>query len=144
MIVFSNYKRINSPNVNHAMTDEQIKIVKSNVLKEEDNQMGRFTKISDTLFGIESVRNQYIRSNSNLNRDKTDDKKINTLCFVCYTNPPKACYQPCMHAGVCKECAVEFYKISQTCPLCRKRLEGILFYKITEEGKFQQEKELII
>jgi len=74
---------------------------------------------------------------------KKDDKKVdvadnvssmsegNTLCIICYTNPPNTLVEPCGHGGVCEECIFQLIKKERICPFCRKEMDTIYLVKKT-------------
>ena len=47
-----------------------------------------------------------------------DDEEA--MCEVCYGNPPDSVYMPCGHGGMCYDCAIDIWKKSDDCYLCRK------------------------
>lgn len=62
-------------------------------------------------------------------RKKVEDKKIandnfnnseENLCGVCFANEPDSVYMPCGHGGICYDCAIDIWKSSDECYLCRK------------------------
>jgi len=48
------------------------------------------------------------------------------LCTICYDSAPNGVYMDCGHGGVCYECALETWKKSENCILCRQRISKVL------------------
>lgn len=49
-----------------------------------------------------------------------------TLCSVCYANEPDSVFMRCGHGGVCYDCAIDIWKTTGECYLCRLEIEQIL------------------
>lgn len=47
-------------------------------------------------------------------------------CVVCYEAPRDAVFLTCGHGGTCLGCAVDVYRASGECPLCRARIDQIV------------------
>eukprot|EP01016_Furgasonia_blochmanni_P006260 TRINITY_DN12507_c0_g1_i1.p1 TRINITY_DN12507_c0_g1~~TRINITY_DN12507_c0_g1_i1.p1 ORF type:complete len:472 (-),score=32.29 TRINITY_DN12507_c0_g1_i1:282-1697(-) len=60
----------------------------------------------------------------------------NNQCLVCFEKPPDAVFMECGHGGVCYECALEIWKKTEECYLCRGRIDHLLTIdpKMTEDG----------
>ena len=43
----------------------------------------------------------------------------NSLCSICFENPPNCFFLPCGNTGLCIECAMNILKTSGNCHLCR-------------------------
>jgi hypothetical protein len=53
------------------------------------------------------------------------------LCEVCFANPPDSVYMPCGHGGMCYDCAIDIWKSSDDCYLCREvclNLKCLLYF----------------
>jgi len=107
--------------------EEDIKIKKS----EESDKMKGLGLISSNFFGIGGKEGGSSTEDSN-------------KCYICYINDPESCYLPCKHGGVCKECAFQYFKRKQQCPVCRSEVESVVFYEVTDQGKFRQIEEMRI
>ena len=46
-------------------------------------------------------------------------------CILCFDNSPDAVYMNCGHGGVCYDCAIETWKKSNTCVICRGEIRRI-------------------
>ena len=51
---------------------------------------------------------------------KSEEKTEEVVCSVCFENKPDSVYMPCGHGGVCYSCAIDIWKNSDDCYLCRK------------------------
>lgn len=47
-------------------------------------------------------------------------------CVVCYEAPRDAVFLTCGHGSTCLGCAVDVYRASGECPLCRARIDQIV------------------
>lgn len=61
------------------------------------------------------------------------DETTNNICQVCYANPPDSVFMPCGHGAVCYECAVDIWKSSAECYLCRDEIEQILQVEVRKD-----------
>jgi len=52
-------------------------------------------------------------------------KPIVVVCQVCHLNQVSTVIFPCMHCCMCDECASEFSKVSNVCPMCRTGVSQI-------------------
>lgn len=59
------------------------------------------------------------------NNNKLDQTGV-TLCSVCYANEPDSVFMRCGHGGVCYDCAIDIWKTTGECYLCRLEIEQIL------------------
>lgn len=61
---------------------------------------------------------------------RTMSSKLNesmaNLCSVCFANEPDSVFMRCGHGGICYECAIDVWKKSNECYLCRDEIEQIL------------------
>lgn len=46
------------------------------------------------------------------------DKTANT-CLICFDRAPDSVFMDCGHGGICYECALEIWKATAECYLCR-------------------------
>ena len=46
--------------------------------------------------------------------------KSNSNCLVCFEKPPDTVFMNCGHGGICYECALDLWRSSSECFLCRK------------------------
>ena len=54
-------------------------------------------------------------------KDTGDDTTSEeNLCGVCFAQPADSVYMPCGHGGICYDCAIDIWKTSDECYLCRK------------------------
>ena len=73
----------------------------------------------------DQIDEEVVGSNENEEQKAIDDSTAN-LCGVCYANPPDSVYMECGHGGICYECAIDIWKSSDECYLCRKvRFQGL-------------------
>lgn len=54
------------------------------------------------------------------------NESMANLCGVCYANEPDSVFMKCGHGGICYDCAVDIWKKSAECYLCREEIEQIL------------------
>ena len=66
-----------------------------------------------------TIEEEVIGGNENEQEKPVDDSTAN-LCGVCYASPPDSVYMECGHGGICYECAIDIWKSSEECYLCRK------------------------
>lgn len=61
---------------------------------------------------------------------RTTNSKLNesmaNLCSVCFANEPDSVFMRCGHGGICYDCAIDIWKKSNECYLCREEIEQIL------------------
>ena len=50
----------------------------------------------------------------------------NYQCIICMKQPKSITFLPCRHTHFCKECADTWLTKKVNCPVCRKRVEGML------------------
>lgn len=66
----------------------------------------------------------------NKNALEAGDPKLNetgvNLCSVCYANEPDSVFMRCGHGGICYDCAIDIWKTTGECYLCRLEIEQIL------------------
>jgi Zinc finger, C3HC4 type (RING finger) len=88
-----------------------------NKLSESNLQMGEATlKTADEV----STPKVHRSTSSNLN------ESVANLCSVCFASEPDSVYMKCGHGGVCYECAIDIWKSTSECYLCREQIEQIL------------------
>lgn len=58
-------------------------------------------------------------------KDKANESVAN-LCGVCFSMEPDSVFMKCGHGGICYECAVDIWKSTGECYLCRDEIEQIL------------------
>mmetsp|Transcript_29147 Transcript_29147/g.66028 ORF Transcript_29147/g.66028 Transcript_29147/m.66028 type:complete len:114 (-) Transcript_29147:27-368(-) len=77
------------------------------------------------------------------NSDDVNDGEtpLNAPCYACLEEPlPNAVFLGCGQGGMCYECALSHFLISQRCPLCRQKIDQIVtvnpqqLYTIKDEG----------
>jgi Zinc finger, C3HC4 type (RING finger) len=56
---------------------------------------------------------------------KLNETGVN-LCSVCYANEPDSVFMRCGHGGICYDCAIDIWKATGECYLCRLEIEQIL------------------
>jgi len=61
----------------------------------------------------------------NFKRMESKNAGENT-CAICFDNLPNGVYMDCGHSGVCYECALETWKKSDNCIMCRQPISKIL------------------
>lgn len=47
-------------------------------------------------------------------------------CIICLDRQPNAKLHPCEHMGMCIDCVEQ---LSERCPLCRRRIHAVLFWR---------------
>jgi len=62
---------------------------------------------------------------TNFKRMESNRNGENT-CAICFDNLPNGVYMDCGHSGVCYECALETWKKSDACIMCRQPITKIL------------------
>lgn len=46
-------------------------------------------------------------------------------CMICFDEDSDAIFMDCGHGGVCYDCALEIWKTSNECHLCRKEIVSV-------------------
>ena len=54
------------------------------------------------------------------------NESTGNLCSVCFANEPDSVYMKCGHGGICYDCAIDIWKSSNECYLCREQIEQVL------------------
>jgi hypothetical protein len=54
-------------------------------------------------------------------------------CFICMEKPQDAVLLECGHSGLCVTCASMLWERERRCPLCRKRIAGIMRIILEEQ-----------
>lgn len=54
------------------------------------------------------------------------NESIANLCGVCFANEPDSVFMRCGHGGICYDCAIDIWKSTGECYLCRDEIEQIL------------------
>jgi len=54
------------------------------------------------------------------NSNSPMDDSMANLCSVCFASPPDSVYMECGHGGICYQCALDIWRTSEECYLCRK------------------------
>ncbi len=54
------------------------------------------------------------------------NETMNNLCGVCFATEPDSVFMKCGHGGICYECAIDIWKSTGECYLCREEIEQIL------------------
>lgn len=70
-------------------------------------------------------------------REKEQEYQADT-CVVCFEAQINSLYKPCDHGGICRECAVEYFKQKGICPVCRAKVEFIVVYAEGNDGLLYQ------
>ena len=78
-----------------------------------------------------------VMSVSNLEIATNRTQTLTGACLVCYDSPRNAVIMPCGHGGVCYQCAVQMWKSSGMCHLCRITIEAVCEVAIAREGEAQ-------
>ena len=66
---------------------------------------------------------------TNENNTVSINDSINgATCLICFSNPPDSVIMDCGHGGICYDCAVEIWKKSNECYLCRNVLLNLLLF----------------
>lgn len=53
-----------------------------------------------------------------------------TDCVICLTEPRNTTVLPCRHMCLCQGCAESLRSQSNSCPICRTNVEGLLYIKV--------------
>jgi len=61
-----------------------------------------------------------------LKRGESAQSSSENLCTICFDSIPNGVYMDCGHGGVCYECALETWKKSENCILCRQKINKVL------------------
>ena len=88
-------------------------------------------KLEEHKFGFDEAKLKPQGDEGTPNKShQTSNSKMNesmaNLCSVCFANEPDSVYMKCGHGGVCYECAIDIWKKSSECYLCREEIEQIL------------------
>lgn len=64
------------------------------------------------------------------------NESMANLCSVCFACEPDSVYMKCGHGGICYQCAVDIWRSTGECYLCRDQIEQVLQVepKIDENG----------
>ena len=46
-------------------------------------------------------------------------------CLICFDKETDAIFMDCGHGGVCYECAIEIWKSTNECHLCREPIKSV-------------------
>jgi hypothetical protein len=68
-----------------------------------------------------------LRSRRLEKKPEEGEEEEEVICGVCYCNKPDSVYMPCGHGGICYDCAIDIWKSSDECYLCRK-VKGFLTF----------------
>ena len=82
------------------------------------NYMINLVQSSPTMFVSQSV--------GGAQTTKPYEQAEDDLCFVCITNKPNCVMSPCLHGGLCSDCAKEWMKKNPTCSHCREKIMKVL------------------
>lgn len=63
--------------------------------------------------------------NENENNNKSDDSE-DQVCLICFEGEPDSVFMDCGHGGVCYECALDVWKATNECFLCRELISQVL------------------
>ena len=58
--------------------------------------------------------------------DCLDSSRHEEMCVVCYDNQQNAVLLTCGHGSLCFSCAVDVYRSTRECPLCRSKVDQIV------------------
>lgn len=65
-------------------------------------------------------------------------------CIICYANDSNCVVFPCLHGGICSECAEMALKKNPNCSMCKQAVEKIAVIKKRSDGKFDVLEEIFI
>lgn len=73
---------------------------------------------------------------------EAQNEKDDGSCIICFDKFADAVIMGCGHGGICYECALQNWKKSQECFLCRAKIEKVLRIEANKVGKFNMMKVL--
>lgn len=57
---------------------------------------------------------------THIEKDKKKEKaEEEEICHICFAEIPDSVLMPCCHGGICYKCAIDLWKTSDECHLCR-------------------------
>lgn len=74
---------------------------------------------------------------STLEAEKSDEVPKGKNCLVCFEVVSDAVIMPCGHGGVCSKCAVQMWRDTGLCHLCRKPIDSVVEVQPRDEGSVQ-------
>lgn len=67
----------------------------------------------------------YSSSSSEIAVDKDVRSAGEHSCQICFENDHSTAMLPCGHGGVCWDCGLQMYALTQECPMCRVKIEVV-------------------
>ena len=58
---------------------------------------------------------------------RDDTNNSDKACYVCFDADASTVLLACGHQGLCAACAARLWRIDRRCPLCRRRVNGVVF-----------------
>lgn len=116
--------------------NEKIRVVESSL---QDQQQGEMIKLVDEIeHEKEAFYKEWLNEQETLKNEAEEVKKqkeqlqkgneeqsMTPECMVCWDNltpENRALLDPCGHARLCVDCALEVFKVKRECPLCRQKI----------------------
>ena len=98
-----------------------------------DRMKGWFRKGPSLFARIVEGDLEALKASKNKNKD-ADEGLHDSLCVICMDAKSDTFYAPCSHTGVCKNCALAMLKKNSRCPICRGKVDGLVFYEVLGDG----------
>ncbi|KAL4474450.1 hypothetical protein ABPG72_007849 [Tetrahymena utriculariae] len=99
-------------------------------------------KTSQKLEGNIQDQQQFSKDNKQTDRSKHDSKLTSQpsclLCLVCFDNQPDSVILECGHGGLCNQCALDIWKKTGECYLCRQTISKVVQIDVNNQGKYKQ------
>ena len=82
----------------------------------------------------------HLATNNNKDGKMMNDhnESMNNICSVCFANEPDSVFMRCGHGGVCYQCAIDIWKSTGECYLCRDEIEQILQVEAQQNEQGEQ------
>ena len=58
-----------------------------------------------------------------------DAEDADNMCYICVETGADTMLLACGHRGLCSACATRLWRVDRRCPLCRRRLSGLVFLR---------------
>ncbi|KAL4429533.1 hypothetical protein ABPG74_014308 [Tetrahymena malaccensis] len=101
-----------------------------------------FPKTSQKIEGNMLDQPQSNKENKQTDRSKNDSKLTSQpscqQCLVCFDNQPDSVILECGHGGLCNQCALDIWKKTGECYLCRQTISKIVQIDVNNQGKYKQ------
>lgn len=65
-------------------------------------------------------------------KEKSEEKKEEEPCIICYTNPQNSVCMPCGHGSTCIDCANTFITDTGKCSICREKVDKMIQIDLDE------------